>query len=188
MSFLHGPLAVTFALIFVAELGDKTLLATLLLATRYSARPVLLGAWAGFAVQTCIALVGGEAFSLLPVVAVRWITVALFTFFGIQLLRSGDEEEKEDDKSGRSPFMVTFLTVFAAEWGDATQVGTMALVARFHSPVEVGLGAMLGLWAGAVIAVFAGKALGNRVSPRTLRRIGGTLFLVFAAVTALQSG
>ncbi len=186
MSFLHGPLAVTFGLIFIAELGDKTLLATLLLATRYSAAPVLLGAWAGFAVQTGIALVGGERFALLPAAVVRWGTVALFAAFGVTALRGAEEDEEEEEHAGRGPFAITFLTVFIAEWGDATQIGTMALVARFRAPVQVGLGAMLGLWAGAAVAVFAGKQLGDRISPRTLRRIGGALFLVFAVATAIQ--
>jgi Ca2+/H+ antiporter, TMEM165/GDT1 family len=188
MAFLSGPFAYTFGLIFVAELGDKTLLATLLLATRHRPWPVLFGSWAGFAAQTAIALAGGTLFARLPPALIHWLTVAVFAFFGLHLLLGKEDEEASEDRPGRGPFAVTFLTVFAAEWGDATQLGTMALVARFDAPVQVGLGALLGLWAGAAIAVYLGRKIGNRVQPRTLRRIGGVLFLGFAVATALQGG
>jgi putative Ca2+/H+ antiporter (TMEM165/GDT1 family) len=61
----------------------------------------------------------------------------------------------------------------------------MALVARLHSPVQVFLGALLGLWASAVIAVVADATVGKKLDPRWLRRAGGLFFLGFALWTAL---
>jgi putative Ca2+/H+ antiporter (TMEM165/GDT1 family) len=176
---------ITFGLIFVSELGDKTLLATLLLASRHSATPVLLGAWLAFLCQTTIALAAGALMARLPAPLIHWATVLVFAAFGLMLLVTSEKEEAEDERKGGA-FAVTFLTVFAAEWGDATQLGTAALVGRFHQPVQVFLGAVAGLWLGTVIAVVLGRTIGRRVPSQWLRRVGGLFFLVFAVWTALQ--
>src|SRR5262244_3623336 len=90
--------------------------------------------------------------------------------------------ELRPDFLGRS-----FGLVFAAEWGDATQIGSAALVARFRAPLSVFIGATLGLWAGAAIAALVGRAVGRRLPTRLLRRAAGLLFCVFAILTLLRA-
>src|SRR3954463_13675995 len=125
-----GALATTFGLIFLAELPDKTSFTVLLLATRSRPLPVLLGAWTAFLAQAAVALVLGTLLARLPVQAVRWAAAAVFLGFGLFLLLR-EEDEEEEALPRRQAFAAAFLMVFLAEMGDATQIGTVALVARF---------------------------------------------------------
>jgi putative Ca2+/H+ antiporter (TMEM165/GDT1 family) len=174
----------TFALVFIAELPDKTALASLMLATRLPARQVVLGAWLAFLVQTIVAVVAGGVLQLLPETPVR--IAAGLGFLGFAVLawrRNPSEEAKEqeqDVESGRGrrspPWLASFLVVFAAEWGDLTQLATAALVARSGKPLEVGVGAVLALWTVTVIAVTAGNRLARLVRPTLLNRVSAVLF------------
>jgi putative Ca2+/H+ antiporter (TMEM165/GDT1 family) len=184
-ALLHSPFTVSFGIIFVAELVDKTLLVTLLLATRYKALPVLLGAWLGFLLQTLVAVAAGALLGKLPHGLLRWASVAAFAFFGVWMLFTEERIDDEGERKSRGPFVVALLSILMAEWGDATQVGTMALAARLHAPVRVFCGALLGLWAGAVVAVLLGRSLGRMVNPRWLRRAGGVVFLGLAVAASL---
>jgi len=184
-----APLFTTFGLIFLAELPDKTLYLVLLQATRNRPGPVLLGAWAAFAVQSGVALALGSLLARLPHGVLRWVVAGAFLLFGLLLL-FGKEEKPEatpaaPPTSGRS-FLTTFWLVFAAEFGDATQIGTVALVARFHRPWLVFSGALLGLWAASGLAVALGNALGSRLPKRALRRTAGALFCAFAVFSAVH--
>jgi putative Ca2+/H+ antiporter (TMEM165/GDT1 family) len=171
---------VTFAVIFVAELVDKTLLVTILLATRYRALPVLLGAWLGFLVQTGVAVAAGTLLGHLPESLLKWFSVAAFAFFGILMLARGERVDEKDASGSRAPFFIALFAILLAEWGDATQVGTMALTARFHTLAPVFVGALAGLWAGATVAVIVGRKIGRSVNPMWLRRAGGVVFLLLA--------
>jgi putative Ca2+/H+ antiporter (TMEM165/GDT1 family) len=185
------PLITSFALIFLAELGDKTLYVVLVLASRYRAIPVLLGAMTAFVIQGVIAVGLGSLVGQLPNAWVRWLTATVFFIFGLLLLfkNEGQSEDgtERTDSSFVSVFARSFALVFAAEWGDATQIGTAALVARFRAPFSVFIGATLGLWAGAALATFVGRAVGQRLPTRLLRRAAGLLFCGFAILTLLRA-
>lgn len=187
---------VALALIAPAELPDKTFIATLVLATRFQPFVVWLGVSAAFAVQTTVAVLAGQVLSLLPETAVLLVTAALFATGSVLLLRgAGDvdptaEEDEEEDavesvvRSGhRRAFTVSFLVLFAAEWGDLSQLTTAGLSARFDAPVEVWLGAWLALSAVAGLATLAGRWLVSRVRFSTVRRISGVLLGLLALGT-----
>jgi putative Ca2+/H+ antiporter (TMEM165/GDT1 family) len=176
-----------FVLIFVAELGDKTLFTILLLATRYPAIPVLIGSCAAFVLQGAIAFALGSLLALLPAVWVHWVTAAVFAFFGIRLLMTEEKVESEEPATPHHRIaLVAFGMVTAAEWGDASQIGTAALVAHLHHPIQVLLGATLGLWVGTFLAVGLGRLVGPRIPGHWLRRGAGVLFLLFAVFAALR--
>jgi putative Ca2+/H+ antiporter (TMEM165/GDT1 family) len=181
------PLLTAFGLIFLAELGDKTLYTVLILASRYRPMPVLLGAMGAFVVQGVIAVGFGSLVARLPSLWVRWLTAAVFLFFGLLLLLKKEAPSTNDaqteDRSSLSVLARSFGLVFAAEWGDATQIGSAALVARFQAPLPVFIGATLGLWTGAVLAVLVGRAVGSRLPTGILRRAAGLLFCAFAMLT-----
>jgi putative Ca2+/H+ antiporter (TMEM165/GDT1 family) len=189
------PLALsTFGIIFVAELGDKTLLTVLLLASRYRAWPVFLGGCLAFVVQGLVAVGLGQVFAFLPHAWIRIGSALLFLGFGLWLAL-GPEEDADlalETKSGRGPFGVAFGLVFLAEWGDMTQILTAALVAdhsielgRERAAVAVFGGATLGLWAGTGLAVLLGRLAGRRLPRRVIRRMAGLAFIAVAALTAL---
>ena len=188
-----------FAAIFPAELPDKTFVATLVLSTRYPPLPVWLGASAAFVVQTVVAVAAGGLLSLLPHQPVRAVTAGLFLIGAIVLLRTQSEADEEvleveeeiaDDTrapSFRRAMLTTFAVLFAAEWGDLSQLLTAAFAARYRDPVSVGVGALAALVIVAGLGVLGGRALLRLIPEVWVRRIAAAVFLVFAVVTAIDA-
>jgi len=175
-----------FGLIFAAELPDKTAYTVLLLSARGRPVQVLLGAWTAFFLQGLVAVGLGSLFMRLPPQAVRWIAAGTFLFFGLLLLlRKDDAPPPEPAAQRRAYFFRALALVFLAEMGDATQLGTAALVARLHARWSVFAGSTLALWAVSALAATLGSKLGSRVPKRILRRAAAALFLIFALASAL---
>lgn len=183
----------TLAFILPVELPDKTLMATLVLSTRYRRLPVLLGVSAAFAVQCVIAVTAGHLLTLLPHRLVATLVAVLFAVGAVILLRGGSNEEGEDVSAAkaakRGPLAIaatSFGVLFAAEWGDASQLATAALTARYEDPVSVFAGSFVGLVAVAALAVALGGIITRRVPLRLIQRVAGVLFAVFALVAVWE--
>jgi Ca2+/H+ antiporter, TMEM165/GDT1 family len=191
--------ATVFVLIVPAELPDKTFVASLVLATRFRAVPVLIGAALGFAVQAGIAVGAGSAVSLLPAAPVHAVTAAIFGLGAVLMLRSnsnpdGEEREVEAEiadvvaaPSNRRVILTSFLVLFLAEWGDLTQLLTASLSAKYHQPLAVFAGSWLGLVAVAILAVTGGKAMLRVIPLKWVRRIAAAAFAIVAVITALEA-
>ena len=181
-----AALLTSFGLIFLAELPDKTAYTVLLLAARKKPLPVLLGAMAAFVAQGLIAVALGSLLARLPPVAVRWAAAAAFLAFGLLLLlRDEKPEEEKREESHHRAFVQSFAMVFIAEMGDATQIGTAALVARLGHRWWVFAGATLALWSVAALAVTVGNRVGEKIPKRSLRKMAGIAFVTFAIVSAV---
>lgn len=188
-------LGTTFALVFPAELPDKTMVATLLLSTRYRWWPVLLGTSAAFAAQCLIAVAFGSVLTLLPERIVALVACLLFTIGAVVLLRQGFTTGGDDDggpeRTGPAPWWrvagLSFGLLFAAEWGDASQLATAALTARYGDPLSVGLGAWLALVTVATLAVLVGRQFEARLRTRWLPRIAGAVFAGFAVLAGVAA-
>lgn len=193
--------ALTFGAIFVVELPDKTFIATLVLSTRF--RPLLV--WAGvglaFAVQTGIAVALGSAATLLPPEVVRAVATLLFLAGAVLLFREarsadGDEAGTEEEYAARAAargevhglkvVATSFLVLFAAEWGDLSQLLTLSLVAKYDDPFSVFLGAWGALLAVSGLAVVVGRVLLAKVRLSVLHYLGATVCLVLAGVSAYE--
>ncbi|HEU0086155.1 MAG TPA: TMEM165/GDT1 family protein [Pseudonocardiaceae bacterium] len=194
MEFSPLLLGTAFALVLPAELPDKTMVATLLLATRYRPGPVLLGVSAAFAVQCLIAVAFGSVLTLLPDRAVALVACLMFAAGAVLLLRhsAGDEPGPDlAEASAPAPWWrigaLSFGVLFAAEWGDASQFATAALTACYGDPLSVGLGAWLALLTVATLAVGVGKGFALRLPIRWLSRIAGVVFACFAVLAAVAA-
>jgi putative Ca2+/H+ antiporter (TMEM165/GDT1 family) len=182
----------TFGIIFIAELPDKTALAALILSTKYKPRDVILGAWLAFVVQTIVAVAAGSIFTLLPEKPIQIASGIGFLVFAVLALRRTDEDTPEPggpSETNRPIWLVSFLVIFAAEWGDLTQLATAALVAREGHPLSIGIGATLALWAVTLVAAFSGSQLSRVLKPAVLKAIGGVLFAgigIFIIVSAFR--
>lgn len=180
----------TYAVIFLAELPDKTAVGTLVLATRYRARDVVAGCWLAFLVQTVVACAAGGLLSLLPERPIRVAAGVGFLVFAVLAWRHDEAEEEleeeravgEEVRRRRPAWLSSFLVIFAAEWGDLTQLATAALVARTGEPLLVGLGALAALCTVTVIAVAAGSAVGRLLRPTVLARVSAGVFAVIGGV------
>ncbi|HVZ87958.1 MAG TPA: TMEM165/GDT1 family protein [Polyangia bacterium] len=169
-----------FAVIFVAELPDKTALASLVLATRHRALPVLLGSSAALAIQSLVAVIAGSLLALLPPRAVHIGSGILFLVSAVLMWRRHDEGSI-DSKDGKEvgfgkAFTMSFMVVFLAEWGDLTQIATAGFAARTGRPVLVFCAATLALWAVASVAVIVGNRAGHLLNPKLTQRIAAVLF------------
>ena len=179
-----------FALVFPAELPDKTLMATLVLATRYRPLPVWLGACAAFAVQCLIAVTAGQLLGLLPHRVVLLVAAALFAVGAVVLARTDDDADDVVDASPRGALHIAgtaFVVLFAAEWGDASQLLTAGLTARYDDPVSVFVGAFLALATVAGLAAAMGRSLVRVVPLRLVRRAAAVLFAGLAVVTLVEA-
>jgi putative Ca2+/H+ antiporter (TMEM165/GDT1 family) len=186
-----GILASTFGLIFLAELGDKTQLTAMALATRYPWRRVFLGAAAAFLVLNALAVGAGRVlFELVPPFWIRLVSAALFLYFGVATLRAREEDEEREGGAARprrGPAFTAFTMIGLAELGDKTQLATATLAAQHASPLEVFAGATLALWTVSLLGVLVGTQLLRFLPLRTVHRIAGVLFLAFGAVLAYQA-
>jgi Ca2+/H+ antiporter, TMEM165/GDT1 family len=186
-----GVAVTAFLLVLPVELPDKTLIATLVLSTRYRPLPVLSGVAAAFFVQCLIGVTAGQLLALLPHRVVAAVVAVLFGIGAAVLLR-GDEEPDEEvaAREARSPLSMaaaSFGVLFAAEWGDASQLATAALAARYRDPIGVFVGAFVALVAVAALAVVLGQAVTRRVPLRLVQRIAGLIFVAFAVLATVEA-
>ena len=191
--------AIAFGVVFLAELPDKSMIASLVLGTRFRPLYVWVGAAAAFAVHVVIAVAAGGALALLPHRLVEAIVAVLFVV-GAALLLFGNESREEEaglDESGtvaqiavptlRRVASVSFAVIFVGEWGDITQIATANLAAKYHDPIGVGVGALLGLWTVVAIGVVAGAKLVERVPLALVRRITGVILAALGVVSAVAA-
>ena len=199
MDFDLATIAIVFGSIFLVELPDKTFIATLVLATRFRPLFVWIGVSLAFLVQTAVAVTVGGLLTQLPRRPVEAFAGAMFLVGGIILIRGAkkaDEEEAEAEEEfshkgaatavGLKAIAVSFGILFLAEWGDLSQLLTAGMVVQFKEPVSVFVGAFLALATVSALAAVIGRALLTRVKLATIRRIGGGVCLVLAALTVLQ--
>jgi putative Ca2+/H+ antiporter (TMEM165/GDT1 family) len=185
--------AASFIAVLPAELPDKTILACLILSSRY--RPVIVfsGAATAFLTQVVLGVAAGGALSLLPRHLVEAFAAAAFVGGAVLLWRhKEDDEDTGDEDAGRDGmrdgfwpvFGTSFAVVFLAEFGDLTQFMTISLAARFHDPISVGIGATLALWVAAGIAVMVGWRLLKLIPMQWLTRGAAVVMLVLAGTSA----
>ena len=187
-------IAIVFGLIFLAELPDKTALASLVLGTRYRPLYVFAGAAAAFAVHVTLAVALGSVLTLLPHRILQAIVGALFLIGAVLLLRGRHDEEDEDlaIAEGKAPTFprvagTAFLVILVAEFGDLTQIVTANLAAKYHDPLSVGLGAVLALWAVAALAIAGGRSLLKFVPITVITRVAAAIMAVLAAISIVAA-
>lgn len=185
--------ATTFGLVFPAELPDKTALASLMLGSRYRPVFVYAGVAAAFAVHVLLAIVAGSLLTLLPHRVLSAVVAVLFGVGAVLLVRGRDEAEKvaKAEKDTPPTFLrvaaTSFVVILAAEFGDLTQILIVNLAARYHNPIAVGVGALLGLLAVAALAITGGRGLLRFVPARTITLIGAAAMAVLAVINLISA-
>jgi putative Ca2+/H+ antiporter (TMEM165/GDT1 family) len=168
------------AVVALAEIGDKTQLLAIVLATRFKRPfPIIAGIFAAtIANHFLAAMLGAQAAAFLDglwfryLIAVSFIAMAAWTLI----------PDKLDDLADKPPrfgaFLTTLIAFFLVEMGDKTQIATVALGARFNDVVAVTMGTTFGMMLANVPAVFLGNELIKRVPLKVVRTIAASLFLV----------
>jgi putative Ca2+/H+ antiporter (TMEM165/GDT1 family) len=218
-------LGTAFGAVFVAELPDKTALASLVLGTRYRPGYVFAGVAAAFALHVVLAVSAGSLLFLLPHRVMQAVVGALFLAGAVLMLRRREDDAPpggdggQDRADGRLPgggapvrdesrgglatltrparavaqagfpavAWRSFAVLFLAEFGDLTQLVTANLAARYHDPLAVGTGALLGLCAVGGLAIVGGRQLLRVVPFRWITRAAATVMAGLAVVSLIAA-
>jgi Ca2+/H+ antiporter, TMEM165/GDT1 family len=191
--------ATVFVTIFVVELPDKTFIAALVLSTRYRPLAVWIGVGIAFGVQCLVAVTVGAVATLLPETLVKSVTLVIFLTGAVVLIRTAPgadaaEQETEQEYEARASepktffkaMVASFLVLFAAEWGDLSQLLTISFVTRFDDHVDVFLGAWAALLTVSGLAILAGRVLLRYLRLSLLHYLGAGVCLVLAVLTLVE--
>jgi putative Ca2+/H+ antiporter (TMEM165/GDT1 family) len=186
--------AVTFSATFLAELPDKTMIATLLLSTHFHRRlPVWAGVTLGYATHVLLAVIFGTALSQLPKTPIHVLVGLLFLTGGVMTWRSGssaDHDETAKWSASMSNARVVWTAasvILVAEFGDLTQLATAGFAARFDDPIAVGFGSIAALSSVSGLAVLAGGWLQKKVPLNKIQRAAAVLFASIGIVTLVSA-
>jgi Ca2+/H+ antiporter, TMEM165/GDT1 family len=180
----------SFGVIFLAELGDKSQLMALAFAARFKPWIVLLAVALGSLLLFAISVVIGRAFALaLPTNVINLVAGIAFLVFAVWTLRDEEPDEEKDRRSGSSN-LSALLTVggafLLAELGDKTMLATITLAAT-HDPIGTWLGAVAGEVTADALAIGVGALLGSRLPERAIKLFAAGAFVVFGVVLIAEA-
>jgi putative Ca2+/H+ antiporter (TMEM165/GDT1 family) len=200
-------IAPVFALVFVAELPDKSAIAGVVMGARFPWRWIFAGMATAFLTHVVIAVAAGSLLTLLPHRAVEAVIAALFLLGAVLLWREsrgaqavadqvvadqvgsaqsgGLDGDRVEAGAGQRTSVwkvagVGFMVTFLAEWGDLTQILTANLAAKYGTPLSVGLGAVLALWSVSLLAAFGGRTLLRVLPIAWITRVAAVVMLGLA--------
>jgi putative Ca2+/H+ antiporter (TMEM165/GDT1 family) len=182
--------AIALGTVAVVELPDNSGLASLVLGTRYRPLGVFAGTAAAFAVHAALAVTAGSLLALAPHKIVQIVVAAVFLAGAVLVLRADNDDDDEDearlkaDATGFWPVAATsFGVILLAELGDPSDITMANLAARYHDPVAVGIGSVLGLWLVAALAITGGRRLLRILPMRWISRLAALVMVVMAGIT-----
>jgi Ca2+/H+ antiporter, TMEM165/GDT1 family len=182
--------AIVFGTVFAAEVPDNSGLASLVLGTRYRPAGVVAGAFAAFAVHVVLAVTCGSLLGLLPHKIVQIAVAVVFLAGAVLVLRTDDDDEAML-KAGAAGFwavaVTSFVVILLAELGDLSDVMIANLAARYHDPVPVAIGSVLGLWAVVALAIVGGRGLQRILPMRWIARLAALVMVIMAGFTLAEA-
>ncbi|MEM7272514.1 MAG: TMEM165/GDT1 family protein [Actinomycetota bacterium] len=181
-------IAVAFALILIAELGDKTQLVALTTATRHGAvRTLAVLTVALVVLQTLSVTAGAAVSSAIPDRTTAIVAGLLFLAFGAWTWRTGvDGPAEQSGGHVRLSLARAALAFFIAEVGDKTMLSSAALAAD-RGVVVVWIGSLAAMVTATAVAVLSGRALARRISVAILSRVGAVGFILVGVATLATS-
>ena len=191
MSGFLAALAISFGVIFVAALGDKSQLMALTFATRFKTVPVLIGITVATAVVHLVSVAVGYGLgAALPTGWISLVAALAFFGFGAWTLRGDSLTDAERDKASqpttRSAIIAVGVAFFLAELGDKTMLATITLATQ-HGWFGTWLGSTIGMVAADALAILLGRLLGKRLPERAIKYGAAALFVLFGAWLLVDS-
>jgi Ca2+/H+ antiporter, TMEM165/GDT1 family len=188
---MHGleDFGISALLVALAEMGDRTQLLTILLATRYK-KPltIIAGVFvATLANHFLAALAGFYVSGLLDALWFRYLIGASFIVMAAWVLIPDKESDAGEKTSQRGVFLTTVITFFIVEMGDKTQIATAALAARFASVWIVAAGTTTGMLLANVPAAYFGQAITRIVPMAVMRYLSAAIYVVLGILSLLET-
>lgn len=178
----------TYFLVLVAEFGDKSQLVCLVLAARYGAKPVFLGAILAFTLLTALAvLLGSYLGAWIPETVLHFVLATLFLAYGVQMLRHPRGEAEETTVQAISQYVIlkTFALISLSEMGDKTQL-LVAGLSAVEPALYIFTGAILALATTSILGAWAGSRILKPQGLAWVHLTGAILFIIFAVAAAYQ--
>ncbi|MEH1101613.1 TMEM165/GDT1 family protein [Micromonospora sp. CPCC 205561] len=174
-------LVVSFGVIFVAELGDKSQLMALTFATRFKPVPVLIGITVATAVVHLASVAIGYGLgAALPTEWISLVAGVAFLGFGAWTLRGDtltEEEKRKAEKTSKSAVVAVSIAFFLAELGDKTMLATITLATQYGW-FGTWLGSTIGMVAADALAILVGRLLGRRLPEKAIKYGAAVLFAI----------
>lgn len=190
---MNGFLAATalsFVVVFVAELGDKSQLMALTFATRFKTWPVLIAITAATALVHLASVgIGYGLGSALPTDWISLIGGIAFLAFGAWTLRGDkltDEEKGKAEMATGSAILAVGTAFFLAELGDKTMLATITLATE-HGWLGTWVGSTIGMVAADALAILVGRLLGRHLPEKVIKYGAATLFAIFGVWLIIEA-
>jgi len=182
--------AVSFAVIFVAELGDKSQLMAMTFATRFKTLPVLIGITVATAIVHLVSVgIGYGLGATLPTGWISLVAAIAFLAFGAWTLRGDkltDDEKQKAERSTGSAILAVGGAFFLAELGDKTMLATITLATQ-HGWFGTWLGSTLGMVAADALAIVVGRLLGKHLPEKAIKYGAAALFAIFGVWLLIEA-
>jgi putative Ca2+/H+ antiporter (TMEM165/GDT1 family) len=167
-------------MVVLAEMGDKTQLLAMAMATRFRAREVLWGVFTATLLNHALAVAFGTYLrSSLDLEFVKMVAAGSFILFGLWTIRGDTYDDEKEKKARFGPVFTVALAFFFAEMGDKTQLATVALAAKYNAPIETLLGTTAGMLIADAIGIYIGVVAGRKLPERLIKWMSALIFLVF---------
>ena len=192
----YSLIASTFAIIFIAELPDKSMVSSVILGSKMVPIRVFMGASVAFLVQVIIAVAVGGFVSKVPkrpldLVAGLLFLIGAWLIFRDMKSKTAIKEDTIAKRSSRegllSQVLLSFAITFLGEFGDITQIATANLAAKTADPISVGIGALLGLLSSTGIGIFLGGGLLAKIPVRGVQKVGILIMACLGVIIALSA-
>ncbi|MFH0787921.1 MAG: TMEM165/GDT1 family protein [Pseudomonadota bacterium] len=177
----------SFGFVVLAEMGDKTQLLAMALATRYKPSVVMWGIFAATVCNHLLAVLAGNYLThIIPLQTVQIAAAVSFILFGLWTIR-GDELKGEDQRFNFSPFWTVAIAFFIAEMGDKTQLATVSLAAKYQSVLPVLAGTTAGMLVADAIGIVIGIILGKKIPERAVKWLAALIFIFFGLYSLVEN-
>lgn len=171
------------AMVVLAEMGDKTQLLAMAMATRFPARSVLLGVFAATILNHALAVAVGDYLGTsLNLELIQMIASGSFILFGLWTIRGDSLDGEENRKTAWGPVITVTIAFFLAEMGDKTQLATVALAAKYSSPLATLAGTTTGMMIADALGIYIGVVAGRKIPEKTVKWISALIFIAFGYI------
>jgi len=183
------PFLASFLIIGLAELGDKTQLLTIALASKFPMDKVIYGVVsASSALMLLAVLLGQSIHRIIPPLLISVLASAFFIIYGLSIvapIKKGEDKKSEKIIDSKSIFFTVFGSFFIAELGDKTQLATFALAAKYNNPLQVWFGATLAMIVINLFGIAIGNVVRNYLPEKTANYLSGVIFIIFGVIMFL---
>ncbi len=170
-------------LVTLAEMGDKTQLLAMAFATRFKAREVLAGVFIATILNHGLAVALGEFLTAkMPISYIQIAASLSFIGFGLWTLRGDKLEGEEKRKTRFGPIGTVSIAFFIAELGDKTQLATIALAAKYHTPFYILMGTTIGMLIADALGIWIGVLMGKKIPEKVVKAASAGIFIIFGVI------